>query len=187
MKKFTLNTKNPLGSPTGLRVALLVITVVVVIIEVKLLPIVMPQVLNGKGNLNILLSPLLLYIIAFSYSLLKWINLNLIHYHEYKSIKKVIQSTQLIDYADKDKISIFGLRQVIAGVKVNYEELNNGNIKISFFANGIKNSERVGSLTERLQEAFGMTVISVNKKLTHTTYLLGDISNNKKEVNNDDF
>lgn len=187
MKKFTLNTKNPVGNPTGLRIAILVTTIVVVCVEFKLLPIVVPQFLHSKGNINVLLYPLLLYIIPFSYPLLEWLNLNFIHHNEYEALKKVIQSAQLVDYIDIEKISILGLRQVIAGVKVTYERLNNCDIEISFYPNGIKNSDRVSQLTERLQEAFGMTVYSVDKQLTHTTYFLGDISLNKKEIDDNDF
>lgn len=186
MKKIILNTKNPMGNPTGLRIAVLVTTIVVVCVEVKLLPTVIPQVLNSKGNANILLYPLLLYIIPFSYPLLKWINLNLFHYSEYRNLKEVIQSSQLIDY-DKNKTSIFNMRKATAGVKVIYKKSDSGKVEISFYPQGIKNSDKIGLLTERLQEAFGMTVYSVDKQLTHTTYFLGDISLNKKEVNDNDF
>lgn len=187
MKKIILNTKNPMGNPTGLRIAVLVTTIVIVCVEAKLIPTIVPLFLKGKGNINILLYPLLLYIIPFLYFIWKWINLNIIHFREYRSLKKVIQSAQLIDFDDKNSTSIFGMRKVVAGVKVVYKKLNNGNIEISFYPNGIKNSDRVDKLTDRLQEAFSMTVISINQELTHTTYLLGNISANKREVHDNDF
>ena len=79
------------------------------------------------------------------------------------------------------------MREVVAGVKVVYKKLANGNIEIAFYPNGIKNSDRISQLTNRLQEAFDLTVISVDNQLTHTIYVLGDISSNKKEVNDNDF
>ena len=143
--------------------------------------------MKNEESINALIYPLFFFILPVIYPLEKWINLNVIHYKEFQKLKKVIQSAELVDYDDKNKTSIFSMRQVIAGVKVIYEKIGNGDIEISFYPNGIKNSDRVRQLTDRLQEAFDLTVISVDNQLTHTTYVLGDISSNKKEVNNDDF
>lgn len=187
MHKFTYDTKKPLGSPTGLRVLTIVTIIIIALLEFKLLPNTLLRIIKNEESINVLFYPFFLIIVPVICPLWKWINFNIVHYKDFYALKKVIQSAQLIDYADKRNTSIFSIRQVIAGVKVVCRKINNGNIEIIFYPNGIKNSDRVGQLTDRLQEAFGMTVISVDKQLTHTTYLLGDISNNKKEVNNDDF
>lgn len=185
MKTFIYNTKNPLGNPTGLKIVAVGTIVIIVCIEVKLLPIVLPQILKGKGNIDVLLYPLMLDIIPFLYPMTKWINLNLIHYRKYRALQEVVQSAQLVDY-DKNKFSIFNTPKVLAGVKVVCKQ-SNDNLEITIYPKGIKNSDKVNMLTDRLQEAFGMTVISVNKHLTHTTYSLGNISAKKKELHNDDF
>lgn len=187
MHKFIFDTKKPLGSPTGFRTLELVIILIVAFIEFKLAPSVLYRIIKHEESINVLLYPFLLLILPIVYPVIKWINLNIVHYKEFQALKKVIQSAQLIDYADKNKISIFNLREVVAGVKVVYKKLDNDNIEIIFYPNGIKNSDRINQLTNRLQEAFDLTVISVDNQLTHTTYVLGDISSNKKEVHDNDF
>lgn len=187
MHKFVYDTKKLLGSPNSLRVLTIVIIIVVAFLEFKLLPNTLLRIIKNEESINVLFYPFFLLIVPVICPLLKWINLHVIHYKEFQDLKKVIQSAQLVDYDDKNKTSIFSMRQVIAGAKVMYKKLANGNIEVIFYPNGIKNSDRVSQLTDRLQEAFGLTVISVDKRLTHTTYLLGDISLNKKEVNDNDF
>lgn len=187
MHKFVYDTKKPLGSPTGFRALAIVMLLIIMFIYIKLLPTTLPRIVMNEESINVLFYSFFLLIVPVIYPLLKWINLHVIHYKEFQALKKVIQSAQLVDYEDKNKTSIFSIRQVIAGAKVMYKQLANGNVEVIFYPDGIKNSDRVGQLTDRLQEAFGMTVLSVNKQLTHTTYLLGNISHNKKEVNNDDF
>ncbi|MCT3322091.1 hypothetical protein [Lactobacillus johnsonii] len=187
MHKFVYDTKKPLGSPTGFRVLAIVIILIITFIYIKLLPTTLPRIIKNEESNNVLFYPFFLLIVPVICPLWKWINFNIIHYKEFYALKKVIQSAQLVDYDDKNKTSIFSMRQVVAGIKVIYEKISNGDIEISFYPNGIKNSDRVRQLTDRLQEAFDLTVISVDNQLTHTTYVLGDISSNKKEVNNDDF
>ena len=187
MNRFTYDTKKPLGSPTGFRALAIVMILIITFIYIKLLPTTLPRIVKNEESNNVLIYPFFLLILPIIYPLEKWINLHVIHYKEFQALKKVIQSAQLVDYDDKNKTSIFSIRQVIAGEKVMYKKLANGNIEVTFYPSGIKNSDRVSQLTDRLQEAFGLTVISIDKQLTHTTYLLGDISLNKKEVNDNDF
>ncbi|MCT7704997.1 hypothetical protein RON43_01760 [Lactobacillus gasseri] len=187
MNRFTYDTKKPLGSPTGFRALAIVMILIITFIYIKLLPTTLPRIVKNEESNNVLIYPFFLLILPIIYPLEKWINLHVIHYKEFQALKKVIQSAQLVDYDDKNKTSIFSIRQVIAGAKVMYKKLANGNIEVTFYPNGIKNSDRVSQLTDRLQEAFGLTVISIDKQLTHTTYLLGYISLNKKEVNDNDF
>ncbi|TVV01409.1 hypothetical protein FOF70_08655 [Lactobacillus gasseri] len=187
MHKFVYDTKKPLGSPTGFRVLAIVMILIITFIYIKLLPTTLPRIIKNEESINILIYPFFLLILPIIYPLEKWINLHVFHYKEFHALKKVIQSAQLIDYADKNSISVFGMREVVAGVKVVYKKLANGNIEIAFYPNGIKNSDRISQLTNRLQEAFDLTVISVDNQLTHTIYVLGDISSNKKEVNDNDF
>ncbi len=187
MHKFVYDTKKPLGSPTGFRVLAIVIIFIIALIYIKLLPTTLPRIIKNEESNNVLFYPFFLLIVPVICPLWKWINFNIIHYKKFYALKKVIQSAQLIDYADKNSISIFGMREVIAGVKVVYKKLANGNIEVTFYPNGIKNSDRVSQLTDRLQEAFDLTVISVDNQLTHITYVLGDISSNKKEVHDNDF
>lgn len=186
MHKFIFDTKKPLGDPNGFRALTIVIILVIALIEYKLLPNALPKIIKNEESIDILIYPFFFLIISIIYPLCKWINQNIVHHKEFKSLKHVIQSAQLIDYDDKSKTTIWNMRNVIAGVKIVYRETNNG-IEITFYPNGIKNSDRVSQLTDRLQEAFDLTVYSVDKQLTHTTYSLGDIDLNKKEVNNDDF
>lgn len=186
MNRFTFDTKKPLGNPNGIRVFVIAIIIMIVFLEFKLLPTTLPKIIHSKERLNVFLYPFLLLIIPVLYPLWKWVNLNVIHHREFLALKKVVQAAQLIDYDNESKLTIFGMRDVVAGVKIFYKKIGN-KVEITCYPNGIKNSDRVSQLTDRLEEAFGITVYSVNRELTHTTYLLGDISSNKQEVHENDF
>lgn len=181
-KKLVLDTKKPLGSPTGLKVMLSATLIVSIVIETQVAPKII-----ASGNTIPLFFPLAINIIPMFYPLSKWINLYLIHYKEHRALMKVVHSEQLIDYeSSKKKSTIFDQKKVLYGVKIILEETSEG-ISITFYPNGIKNSDRIKTLSSRLEEAFRMNVLSVNSQLSYTTYLLRDVNNQKIGVTNNDF
>ena len=180
-KKFVLDTKKPLGSPSGLRVALGATMLISIAIETQVTPSYITT-----GNITGLAYPLLINIIPAVYPVGKWINLNIINHREYRALKKIINAKQLVDYGDKSEKTIFGLRKIKYGVKVVYQETDKG-VKITFYPNGIKHRDEVAKLGSRLEEAFNMNVLSVDSDLDSTTYMLSDVNHQKMEVREDDF
>lgn len=99
---------------------------------------------------------------------------------------RIINAEQLVDYAPSGQTSIFGQRAVLYGVKVIYEQ-NDDQIIITFFPRGIKHSDSVQALGDRIQEAFGMSVVERDDELSFSRYVLRDIRNEKMEVSENDF
>lgn len=101
-KRLVLDTKKPLGNPSGLKMAEGVTLLLSIAVEYK----VAPNLLS-TGNYTALAYPFLVNIIPLGYPCWKWINLHIINYKIYKRLMSIIHSEQLIDYADKKETTTF--------------------------------------------------------------------------------
>ena len=180
-KRLVLDTKKPLGNPSGLKMAEGVTLLLSIAVEYK----VAPNLLS-TGNYTALAYPFLVNIIPLGYPCWKWINLHIIKYKIYKRLMSIIHSEQLIDYADKKETTTFNERKVEYGVKIIYEETSEG-IYITVYPNGIKHSDATQTLNSRLEETFNMNVLSVDHQLSYTRYLLRDIDKQQMKVMDDVF
>lgn len=180
-KRLVLDTKKPLGNPSGLKMAEGVTLLLSIAVEYK----VAPNLLS-TGNYTALAYPFLVNIIPLGYPCWKWINLHIINYKIYKRLMSIIHSEQLIDYADKKETTTFNERKVEYGVKIIYEETSEG-IYITVYPNGIKHSDVTQTLNSRLEETFNMNVLSVDHQLSYTRYLLRDIDKQQMKVMDDVF
>ena len=180
-KRLVLDTKKPLGNPSGLKMAEGVTLLLSIEVEYK----VAPNLLS-TGNYTALAYLFLVTIIPLGYPCWKWINLHIINHKIYKRLMSIIHSEQLIDYADKKETTTFNERKVEYGVKIIYEETSEG-IYITVYPNGIKHSDATQTLNSRLEETFNMNVLSVDHQLSYTRYLLRDIDKQQMKVMDDVF
>lgn len=181
IKKLVLDTKNPLGNPNGVKMALGVTLLSSIGLEYK----VAPQFINA-GNYTALAYPFLINIIPLGYPCWKWVNLHIVNYKIYKQLMNIVHSEQLIDYGDKKETTTFGERKVEYGVKIVYEETAEGTY-ITVYPNGIKHSDATQTLNSRLEETFNMNVLSVDHQLSYTRYLLRNVDKQKMGVTEDAF
>lgn len=169
-----MDTKKPLGSPGGLKVAL--------IVSIGVEYHVAPDAFS-KQNYVLLAYPLLINIIPYFYVCWKALNLYIINHKVYRALMSIVNSEKLIDYSEKDDK---GIRKVLYGVKIVYERTQKG-VYLTFYTRDIKNSEVTTKLIRRLEEAFNMNVLSVDPHLTYTKYLLRNVDRQRMEVTSDEF
>lgn len=187
LKKLTLDTKTPLGSPNGVKMAFGFTLIITIALEIQLIPRAMKSLSTNNVTTDYLILPLLLNIIPFIYPLGKWINWHISNHKIYNILMQIVRSEKLIDYSEnKQDRDIFNQRKVIAGVKIVYEETYDG-IYLTFYPRGIRNNDGARMLSRRLEELFNLSVIGVNNQLTYTTYLLRDVEKQNYEVSNNDF
>lgn len=89
IKKLVLDTKNPLGNPNGVKMALGVTLLSSIGLEYK----VAPQFINA-GNYTALAYPFLINIIPLGYPCWKWVNLHIVNYKIYKQLMNIVHSEQ---------------------------------------------------------------------------------------------
>lgn len=86
----------------------------------------------------------------------------------------------------RKKTTTFNEKEVEYGVKIIYEETLEG-IYLTFYPNGIKHSDAIQTLNNRLEETFNMNVLSVDHQLSYTKYLLRDVDKQQMGVTDDAF
>lgn len=181
-EKIILDTKKPLGNPTGLRIMLGSTLILSIGVETQVAPHII-----ANGNTAALLYPLAINIIPLIYPISKLVKLRLVNYKKYNALMKIVHSEQLIDYdTSRKETSTFNQKKVLYGVKIILEEISDG-LRITFYPNGIKHSDKVKELGSRLEEAFKMNVLSVDSNLDYTTYVLRNVEHQKMGVTNNDF
>lgn len=128
----------------------------------------------GSGVSTVmLLLPLIVVLVKPCFNLMKL----LINYSLMFDLRKLAQSAGLVEYRD-------GV--ISSSVIFDYVETKNA-IKITVYPNGVKNSDRVYQLSQRMSEIFGLTAFIDHEELRAVTYCM--LKNDKRgaSVNENEF
>lgn len=178
-RKMIFDTKNPLWLSNGWRIFIFVTFAVSILIEALLLK---THELTIK-NLSIGLYPLYLVILPFSCIAIKFLS----QLKYYLRLKKVVRSEGLVDYKQDPTKS--NNKYIVNGVKIEVcqEKTNTLIIYLKFYPNGIKNHEKVRSLSSILSDLFNMNCIKKDDGLNYVTYILYGMPEFGEKVSDNDF
>lgn len=177
---FVLDTKNPLGNPSGIRVSLCGAILATIAAEAKI-----AKSITIFGRTDLFIFPLFILILPMIYPMKKWFDLNIKNRKICQPLMEVVTAEQLVDY-EKDQTTVFGIRKVKNGVLIKVNE-DDYNIHLQFIPRGIKRSDAVYDLTQRLTEAFNMTAEPEDGPKNAACYRLVKTAKQQIKVTNDDF